>query len=80
MSYEIGVILWFFVICHLDILHKIGAILQTVIYLGMRIWGFFGQGIYQNNICETNKRQMICLKDTRVPTCVRVCACVCVRA
>ena len=41
---------------------------------------FFGQGIYSNNINATNKRQMICLKDTRVPTCARVCAWVRVRA
>ena len=57
---------------------KIGAILQTVVHLGMHLMEFFCIGMHLNNINAMNKRQMICLKDTRVPTCVRVCACVCV--
>ena len=53
--------------------HKIGAILATVVHLGTRSMEFFGMDIHPNNICTMNKGQKLRLKDTRAPTCARMC-------
>ncbi len=64
---------------------KTGAILPTVASLVHVQWSFFATNMHPNNINETNKRETLWRKDTRMPMCalmcvrVRACARRCVR-
>jgi hypothetical protein len=62
---------------------KTGAKLPTVASLVHVQWSFFATNMHPNNICETNKKETLLRKDTRMPRyarrCVRGGARACVR-